>query len=490
MIRSRLQQLGLLGALALLLVWGLTGCGPAALAQAFAPAPTATAIPPTATPVPPTATPIPPSDTPVPPTDTPIPPTETPVPPTDTPTETPVPPTDTPTETPVPPTETPVPVVEEAPPEEAPPEEAPAEESVDASVAEDPAQAPDAAELEAPEAVEGEGAAPRRTPTPTRRPARTATPRPGSDGLPAYVLLPMPVFSYQKLNNCGPCTTMMTMSVLGIETSQERVADAMRPNKGDKNVDATEMAAYIQHAGLNARVMVGGDTQVLRKLTAAGIPVIVEELLTENEDIAHFRLVRGYDQSKQILITGDSYYAPTYNIGYAKFERLWRMFNHRFMPVWKSSQTEKVKAILGDLWNETTMYTRARDQAQAAVQTNPNDAAWWLALGHSQYGLGNWDLAIRAYLKSVSLGGLTKRVLWYQWWPVTALNRAERYQEAISWADGAIKSAGVYAEMRYERSVALYKLGRDAEAIAELKRAVVDDPNYAPARELLDQLQQ
>ncbi|MFL5309202.1 MAG: C39 family peptidase [Myxococcales bacterium] len=330
---------------------------------------------------------------------------------------------------------------------------------------------------------------PRPTATP-RRPAPTATARPSSDGLPGRVLLPMPSFEYQKLNNCGPCVTLMALSVMGIETSQQRIADAMRPNKGDKNVSADEVVAYLGRYNLQSRVMVGVDVQRLRRLTAAGIPVIVEQLLATNDDISHFRLVRGYDDSKQVIITGDSYYAATYNINYKTFEQLSRMFNHRYMPVWHADQTATVQAILGDEWDPTVMYTHARDQAQAAVQASPNDAAWWLALGHSQYGLGNWDAAIKAYLKSVSLGGLTKRVLWYQWWPVTALNRAGRYAEAITWADGAIRSAGVYAEMRYERAFALHALNRDPEAVTELKQAVVDDPNYVPAKQLLATLQQ
>ena len=426
MIRLRLQQLGLLSVLVLLLVGGLAGCGPADLAQAFSSPPSATPVPPTATPVPPSATPAPPTAIPIAPTATPLPPTATPLPPTATPlppTATPVPPTVTPV--PAPPTETPAPVVETPP-----------------------------------------------------------------TALPALVRLPMPNFEYQKLNNCGPCVTLMAMSVMGIETSQERIADELRPNKGDKNVDSTEIAAYLGRFNLESRVLVGGDTERLRRLTAAGIPVVVEQLLVNDDDIAHFRLVRGYDEAQQVFITGDSYFAPAYTLDYTSFEQLWRMFNHRYLPVWRADQAATVQAILGDDWDETVMYTHARDRALAAVQASPDDAAWWLALGHSQYGLGEWDLAIRAYLKSVSLGGLTKRVLWYQWWPVTALNNAGRYEEAITWADGAIKSAGVYAEMRYERAVALQALDRKAEAITELKQAIVDDPNYAPAKDLLALLEQ
>src|SRR5690349_15519456 len=92
--------------------------------------------------------------------------------------------------------------------------------------------------------LSGGPAAVQRTPTP-RRPRPTATPRrppptatvrraappatarPAGAGLPGRVVLPMPNFEYQKLNNCGPCVTLMALSVMGIETSQQRIADAM-----------------------------------------------------------------------------------------------------------------------------------------------------------------------------------------------------------------------------------------------------------------------
>ena len=107
------------------------------------------------------------------------------------------------------------------------------------------------------------------------------------------------------------------------------------------------------------------------------------------------------------------------------------------------------------------MYTHARDAAlRPPCEHSPNDSAWWLALGHSQYGLGNWTAAIRRLRESVALGGVTKRVLWYQWWPVTALNSAGRYAGCDRRGGRRHRqSAPVYAEMRYERAVALHAPG-------------------------------
>lgn len=467
-----LRRFGMVGSLLGLLALGVSGCGANDPLQLFAattpapPAPVFTGTPASPTAPGPTATSQPfvpsmPADTPVPPV-APV-PTDTfaPAPATPVPADTPVPAGDTPIPTDTsesanpgsPPTVTPLPMVplEETPIPDPPP-----------TVNADP----------------GGATAVPEPPPPTTPPA----------ALPGDVLLSLPRHDYQTLNNCGPTTTMMALGMFGVEITQAEVADAMRPNKGDKNVDAAEIAAYLERYGLQARIMVGGDTQRVRRLVAAGIPVIVEQLLNAEEDIAHFRLVRGYDDTAELFISGDSYYGARYTLDYADFERLWRMFNHRYLPVWRPEQTDLVRAILGAEWDPATMYAAARDRALAAIRATPEDAAWWLALGHSEYGLGNWDAAIEAYQQSVARGGLTKRVLWYQWWPVTALNQAGRHAEAIGWADGAIASAKVYAEMRYERAVALQALGRVAEARVELQRATIDDPNYEPVRELLDQL--
>ena len=69
-----------------------------------------------------------------------------------------------------------------------------------------------------------------------------------------------------------------------------------------RTASADEVVAYLGRYNLQSRVMVGVDVQRLRRLTAAGIPVIVEQLLATNDDISHFRLVRGYDDSKQCFI--------------------------------------------------------------------------------------------------------------------------------------------------------------------------------------------
>ncbi len=92
--------------------------------------------------------------------------------------------------------------------------------------------------------------------------------------------------------------------------------------------------------------------------------------------------------------------------------------------------------------------------------------------------------AVRAVLRNrKSKKGITCTAAW----PKPRPERQRRSAEALPLADSAIASAGVYAEMPYERAGALHGLGRDSEAKAELLHAL-DDPDNAMARLVLAQL--
>lgn len=80
------------------------------------------------------------------------------------------------------------------------------------------------------------------------------------------------------------------------------------------------------------------------------------------------------------------------------------------------------------------------------------------------------------------------RYLWYELWPVECYNQLGRYDEVIKLAPPVIASAQVFAEARYEPGLALAKTGRTSEAIVQLKKAALDDANYAPIYQLLAEL--
>ena len=84
--------------------------------------------------------------------------------------------------------------------------------------------------------------------------------------------------------------------------------------------------------------------------------------------------------------------------------------------------------------------------------------------------------------------GPYNRFMWYQLWPMECYNKVGNYQQVIKMAPNEIEKAVIYAEARYQYGLALSNVGRKDEAIAQLKKAVLDDQNYRPSYDLLEKL--
>ncbi|MGE5138559.1 MAG: C39 family peptidase, partial [Rudaea sp.] len=98
------------------------------------------------------------------------------------------------------------------------------------------------------------------TESPTVQPSRTRTVRPTRT--PQAALKPIAPsvqltgvkHDYQRWNNCGPTTLEMALSYFGHLHPQADLAAFLKPDPDDKNVNPTEMAAYVTQDGLNATI--------------------------------------------------------------------------------------------------------------------------------------------------------------------------------------------------------------------------------------------
>ena len=55
---------------------------------------------------------------------------------------------------------------------------------------------------------------------------------------------------YQRVNNCGPVTAKMALSLLGIRVTQLQAAATLKENGLDRNVSVNEVARYLERFGL------------------------------------------------------------------------------------------------------------------------------------------------------------------------------------------------------------------------------------------------
>ena len=161
-------------------------------------------------------------------------------------------------------------------------------------------------------------------------PAPTATPAPSPTPIPAAVSLPAPAWEKQDINNCGPASLAMYLRFYGWEGDQFAIAELLKPQREDRNVNVEELVYYVRtRAGwLNAEYRVGGDISLLKRLLAAGIPVMIEESFYfeepfwPNDDLwaAHYNLLTGYDDVAQAFTGQDSFYGSNQVVSYATLD--------------------------------------------------------------------------------------------------------------------------------------------------------------------------
>jgi tetratricopeptide (TPR) repeat protein len=339
-------------------------------------------------------------------------------------------------------------------------------------------------------------------PTSTNPPSPTPTPQPTP--IPPSASLPGISFEYQQFNNCGPANLSMALSYWGWVGTQNQTRAFLRPNRevDDKNVNPSEMVAFVEgFTGLRAIARVGGDVETLRRLLAAGFPVVIEEGHDPADDwwMGHYLLINAYDDAARRFTTQDSLLGPDLPRDYGELEaEFWRDFNYTYVVIFPAERQEELFAILGAQADEATSYQRAADMARAEIATLQGRDLFfaWFNLGSSLVGLGDYAGAAQAYDQAFLLyQGLSEelrpyRLMWYQHGPYPAYYYTGRYQDVINLANTTFAWVGqpVLEESYYWRGMAYDALGERERAIAELKKAAGLNPNFTIAYEQLERL--
>lgn len=346
-------------------------------------------------------------------------------------------------------------------------------------------------------------------PAPTTAPAKTtvaqaaSTPKAASGpAIKKGVLLEPMTWEAQTWNNCAPVSAMMALSYYGLKLTQLECAKALRPasadtpkEPGDKHVQPQELANFIKSKGFKTIIRENGTMNQLRALLSAGVPVITQQWLHEDDDIGHYRVARGFDTATNVIIYNDPYDRKANTVVDADFQdKLWKGYDRRFFPVYTAALEPTVRAILGDDFDAASNMSRATTAAQKYSEKQPKDVDAWRNLGYLYYAAGDyksaigvWEDHLRGLLKPTD-NGPYNRFLWYQLWPVESYNKLGNYAEVIKIAPNEITRTKIYAEARYEYAYALSNTGRKDEAISQLKKALLDDQNYRPTYDLLAKL--
>ena len=317
---------------------------------------------------------------------------------------------------------------------------------------------------------------------PTQSPSQSAaTLSPPVAALPPTALLVGVRHEYQGWNNCAPSSLGMVLSYFGRAEAQAQIAPVLKPDPSDKNVSPHEFAAYAQTIGYRARVGVGGDIDLLKRLLAAGLPVIVEIWLELEPDdgMGHYRVLLGYDDGSETFTAHDSYVGPNLSMSYAALDDVWRVFNRTFVVIYPQASEAGVTEMLEENLVATDMWQRALATAEEEIAQDRNDAYAWFNLGTSALNLGDTQQAAQAFDWARQLG-LPWRMLWYQFGPFEAYLAQGRYQDVIALATTNLERASV-EEWLFWRGRAREMTGDVAGAREDYQAAIRLNANYAAA---------
>lgn len=300
-------------------------------------------------------------------------------------------------------------------------------------------------------------------------------------------------FAYQTFNNCGPATLSMMLSWYGLNVSQKELGDKMRPyqnpegDNDDKTIFTYEFVKWGKKYGFNAMDRRNGDITLLKTFTANGIPVVVKTWLNVNDDIGHFRIVRGYDEGRKVIIQDDSYHGPNKQIPYFDFLSMWQPFNYDYMIIYKDVQKDLVEAILGEELNEQAAWRNALIRAQKEAELDPENVYPWFNIATAFYHLADFQKSVEAF-ERVEIR-LPRRMLWYQIEPIMAYKELGNFERVFQITDYLFNNGNrAFSELYQLRGEIYLSQGDKEKAREQFELAILYNQNFEVAKRALENL--
>jgi hypothetical protein len=213
---------------------------------------------------------------------------------------------------------------------------------------------------------------------------------------------------WQSLNNCGPASVVMALSTFGIDVSQEEARVPLRGSSvfsgmGPQRVDGWVSANY----GLRSVWRNNGTNDLVRRLVANGFAPMVTQWMQDPSvsRIAHWRDVRGYNDSASAFYVNDPMLGNMVSLSYQWFQNNWQSFSYRYMVIYEPKDEALLKTIIGDDWIDAKMRKNFYERARADAYSHDTSSSW-LAYGEAAYGYGMFREAVSAFERGMALGSV------------------------------------------------------------------------------------
>ena len=299
---------------------------------------------------------------------------------------------------------------------------------------------------------------------------------------------------FQTFNNCGPASLSIALSYFDIIESQQSLGQALRPyqnpqgDNDDKSVTLEELAEKAEEFGFVSYHRPAGNIELLKNFVNNDMPVITRTWLKPNEDIGHFRVVKGFDNLRGHLIQDDSLQGKNLRYTYDEFNAIWKKFNYEYLVLVPKNKIEIAEKILGENTEEQVAWTNALGLSQSELAKNPNDVDARFNLSVAWNHVGNHQEAVKEFEKVQNQ--LSRRTLWYQIEPVLSYYYLEDYDKVFEISDHVLADGNrAFSELYVLRGEIYLKQGKKDLAKQEFEKAVFYNTSLKSAQEALEKVQ-
>lgn len=321
----------------------------------------------------------------------------------------------------------------------------------------------------------------------------TPSPTPIPLSIPATKTLNNNYHIFQTYNNCGPAALSMALSYYGINKSQTELGDQLRPyqipggDNDDKSVTLEEVAEKAKEFNLTPYLRPNGNNEIIKKFIATDIPVITRTWLKANDDIGHYRIIKGYDDNTKEFIQDDSLQGKNLRYTYDEFDEIWDKFNYEYLVLIPQDKIKLAEQIIGEDINETTAWLKAVNLSQEKLTENPADITARFNLSVAYYKLGDYEKSVQEFEKVENQ--LSFRTLWYQIEPILAYYELGNYSRVIEISDKILNNHNRAFSELYILKGRIYQSRSETRlAEEEFQKAVHYNRNLKSAQEALSSL--
>lgn len=316
------------------------------------------------------------------------------------------------------------------------------------------------------------------------------TPRITLETPPTQKVLSNEYHIFQTFNNCGPASLSMTLSYYGISETQEALGQKLRPyqvadgDNDDKSVTLAEIAEKSKDYSLIPYHRPNGTVDTLKLFIAYDMPILVRTWTQIDEDIGHFRVIKGYDDIRKIIIQDDSLQGKNLEFSYSEFDLLWEKFNYEFLVLVPSEKAKIAERILKENTDYRTAWKHAVQASQEKLTADPTDLYSRFNLSVAFFNIRDYRGSVTEFEKVENL--LPFRTLWYQIEPIEAYFELGNYDRVFQITDKILNNHNrAFSELYILRGKVYQKQGNTAAARVEFEKAVLYNQNLKEAQEAL-----